>query len=292
MSIRLGAKLPHSGPLAARLGLVRMAQRLENAGFDSMWVSDHVVFPEEVRSRYPFAADGRPTWSMDVDYIEPIVALAAVAPATTRSEVGTSVLILPMRNPVVFAKQAACIDVLSGGRLVVGVGVGWLREEFSALGADFDARGAVLDEWLEIAHACWSGLAGPYEGRHYRLQEAIYCRPVPTRNPPVLIGGMSERALERAGRTADGWVAQFSMDDLAEERIAAGLEIMRSSAAQPDKSFRVVVRVTGADRRIGELARRLDSIAGAGATDVVIDVDWIGEDGPERSVEMLRAAVA
>jgi probable F420-dependent oxidoreductase len=292
VSIRLGAKLPHSGSLPARLGLVTMAQRLEKAGFDSMWVSDHVVFPEEVRSRYPFAANGRPTWSMDVDYIEPIVALSAVAPATTKAELGTSVLILPMRNPVIFAKQAACIDVLSGGRLVLGVGVGWLREEFEALGAEFDARGAVLDEWLEIARACWSGSAGPHEGRHYRLQEAIYCRPVPTRKPPVLIGGMSKPALERAGRTADGWVAQFSMDDIAEDKIAGGLAIMRSTAAQPGKSFRVVVRVTGADRRTSELARRLDSLAGAGATDVVVDVDWSGEDGPERSVETLRAAVA
>jgi probable F420-dependent oxidoreductase len=292
VSIRLGAKLPHSGALPARLGLVRMAQRLENAGFDSMWVSDHVVFPHEARSRYPFSADGRPTWPMDVDYIEPIVALSAVAPATTKTEIGTSVLILPMRNPMIFAKQAACIDELSGGRLVLGVGAGWLREEFEALGADFDARGAVLDEWLEIVRACWTGSAGPFEGRHYRLQEAIYCRPVPTRKPPVLIGGMSKPAIERAGRIADGWVAQFSMDDLAEDTIAAGLLTMRSAAAQPGKSFRVVVRVTGADRRTGELARRLESLAGAGASDVVIDVDWSGEDGPKRAVETLRAAVA
>jgi probable F420-dependent oxidoreductase len=244
------------------------------------------------RSRYPFSADGRPTWPMDVDYLEPFVALSAIAPATARSEIGTSVLILPMRNPVLFAKQAACIDVLSGGRLALGVGAGWLREEFAALNADFDARGALLDEWLEIARACWTGSAGPYQGRHYRLGEAIYCRPVPARDPPVLIGGMSKPALERAGRKGDGWVAQFSMDDLAEDTIAGGLETMRSAAAQPERAFRVVVRVTGADRRVEELARGLDSVARAGATDVVIDVDWGGEDGPERALETLRAAVA
>ena len=292
MSIRLGAKLPHSGPLFARLGLVRMAKRLEDAGFDSMWVSDHVVFPHEPRSRYPFAADGRPTWPMDVDYIEPFVALAAVAPATSRVEIGTSVLILPMRNPVLFAKQAACIDVLSGGRLVLGVGVGWLREEFEALDADFDARGAVLDEWIEIARACWTGSAGPYEGRHYRLPGPIHCRPVPVRTPPVLIGGMSRPALERAGRLADGWVAQFSMDDLAEDAIADSLARMRSAAGDAGKPFRVVVRITGADQRVEELGRRLASMAGAGATDVVIDVDWNREDGAARAVETLRAAVA
>jgi probable F420-dependent oxidoreductase len=291
VTIKLGAKLPHSGVLPSRLGLVRMAQRLENAGFDSMWVSDHVVFPHEARSRYPFSDDGRPTWPMDVDYIEPIVALSAVAPATTKAELGTSVLILPMRNPVIFAKQAANVDVLSGGRLVLGVGVGWLREEFEALDADFDSRGAVLDEWIEIARLCWTGSAGPYEGRHYRIKDAIYCRPVPARMPPVLIGGMSKPALDRAGRLADGWVAQFSMDDLAEDTIAAGLATM-ISARRSQRSFRIVVRVTGAERRVDDLSRRLDSLSDAGATDVVIDVDWSSDDGAARALETLRAAVA
>ena len=292
MSIRIGAKLPHSGRLPAQLGLVPMARRIEKAGFDSMWVSDHVVFPREVKSRYPFSVDGRPTWPMDVDYIEPLVALSAIAPATSRSEIGTSVLVLPIRNPVLFAKQAANVDVLSGGRLVLGVGVGWLREEFDALGADFDSRGAVLDEWIEIAKQCWTGSAGPYEGRHYRLKDAIYCRPVPARTPPVLIGGMSKLALERAGRIADGWVAQFSMDGIDDETIAYGLKTMTSAAPRTERSFRIVVRVTGAEHRADDLSRRLDSLSDAGATDVVTDVDWSSEDGAARTLEKLRAAIA
>ena len=290
MSLRIGAKLPHSGPLVTRLGLVAMALRLEAAGFDSIWVSDHVVFPHEVRSRYPFAEDGRVTWALDVDYIEPVIALSAVASATTRVELGTSVLILPLRNPVMFAKQAACIDVLSGGRLVLGVGAGWLREEFEALGANFGERGAVLDEWLDIARRCWSGSAGPYEGKFYRLPEAIYCRPVPKRVPPVLIGGMSLRALERAGRIADGWLAQFSIDNLSEEAVRSGLDTMR--AAGGARGIRVVVRVTGGPDRVGELAPRLTTLAAAGATEVVVDVDWDQEDGAARAGEALRSAVA
>jgi len=289
VSVRIGAKLPHSGPLPTSLGLVKMAQRLEHAGFDSIWVSDHVVFPHEVRSRYPFSADGRPTWAMDIDYIEPLVALAAIAPATSRAEIGTSVLILPARNPVLFAKQAASVDVLSRGRLVLGVGAGWLREEFEALAADFDARGEVLEEWLEIARALWTGSAGPYAGVHYRLEQAVYCRPVPTREPPVLIGGMSRAALERAGRFADGWLAQFSMSDLSEDAIASGLATMRSVATD-ERTFRVVLRITGAD--LDALAHRLASLADAGATEVVIDVDWNKEDGPARAFHALRAAVA
>ena len=291
MSIRIGAKLPHSGPLPARLGLDRMAARLEAAGFDSMWVSDHVVFPHEVRSRYPFATDGRVTWRVDVDYIEPVIALSAISSATSRADLGTSVLILPMRNPVLFAKQAACIDVLSRGRLVLGVGAGWLREEFDALAANFEERGSILEEWLEIARACWTGSAGPYEGRHYRLPEAIYCRPVPERVPPVLIGGMSRAALERAGRIADGWVAQFSLEDLSEDVLATGLATMQAAAAT-QKTFRAVVRITAAPNRVAEVASRLRSLRDAGATDVVVDVDWEDDDGEARASEALRSAVA
>jgi len=230
-ALRLGAKVPNSGALAFRLGAARMAATLEAAGFESVWTSDHVVFPHEVRSRYPFAADGRVTWPVDVDYLEPVVALSAMTSTTAKAELGTSVLILPMRNPIMFAKQAACIDAISGGRLVLGVGVGWLREEFEALDADFDARGAVLDEWLSIARRCWTGTVEPFEGRYYTLPEAIYCRPTPTRHVPVLIGGMSRRAQERAGRIADGWLAQYSLETRSESGIADGLAALRDAAA-------------------------------------------------------------
>jgi probable F420-dependent oxidoreductase len=296
--LRLGAKVPNSGALPFRLGIARMAATLEAAGFDSIWTSDHVVFPHEVRSRYPFAADGRITWPVEVDYLEPVVALSAMTSTTSKAELGTSVLILPMRNPILFAKQAASIDAISRGRLVLGVGVGWLREEFEALGANFDDRGAVLDEWLAIARRCWTGTVEPFEGRYYRLPEAIYCRPTPVRHVPVLIGGMSRHALERAGRIADGWLAQFSLEDLSEPSIADGLAAVRKAGHQAGRPtaeldhFRIVVRVTGADRKLGVLATRLESLAGAGATELIVDVDWEGEDGPSRSFETLRSAVA
>jgi probable F420-dependent oxidoreductase len=297
-ALRLGAKVPNSGALAFRLGAARMAATLEAAGFDSVWTSDHVVFPHEVRSRYPFAADGRVTWPVDVDYLEPVVALSAMTSTTAKAELGTSVLILPMRNPIMFAKQAACIDAISGGRLVLGVGVGWLREEFEALDADFDARGAVLDEWLSIARRCWTGTVEPFEGRHYRLPEAIHCRPTPARHVPVLIGGMSRRAQERAGRIADGWLAQYSLETLSESGIADGLAVLREAASAAGRlpaeldRFRMVVRVTGADRKLDLLATRLEALADAGATELVVDVDWDDDGGPARSFDLLRSAVA
>jgi len=295
--LRLGAKVPNTGPVF-RLGVARMAAMLESAGFDSIWTSDHVVFPHEVRSRYPFAADGRITWPVDVDYLEPVVALSAMTSITAKAELGTSVLILPTRNPILFAKQAACIDTISGGRLVLGVGVGWLREEFEALGADFDARGAVLDEWISVARRCWTGTVEPFEGRFYRLAEAIYCRPTPARHIPVLIGGMSRHAQERAGRIADGWLAQYSLDDLSESGIADGLAVLREAGTRAGRppaeldGFRIVVRVTGADRKLDVLATRLESLAGAGATELVVDVDWATDEGPAKGFDVLHSAVA
>ena len=297
-ALRLGAKVPNSGALPFRLGVARMAATLEAAGFDSIWTSDHVVFPHEVRSRYPFAADGRITWPVDVDYLEPVVALSAMTSTTANAELGTSVLILPMRNPIMFAKQAACIDAISRGRLVLGVGAGWLREEFEALNADFDARGAVLDEWLSIARRCWTGSIEPFEGRYYRLAEAIHCRPTPARHVPVLIGGMSRHAQERAGRVAEGWLAQYSLETLSERGIADGLAVLREAGAKAGRpaaeldGFRIVVRVTGADHKLDVLAIRLESLAAAGATEVVVDVDWDDDGGPARSFDVLRSAVA
>lgn len=282
-ALRLGAKLPHSGSLALRRGPAAMAALIEEAGFDSLWVSDHIVFPHETASRYPFAADGRPTWPLDDPYLEPLVVLGAVAAATRRVTIGTSVLIAPMRNPVLLAKQAATIDAMSGGRLVLGVGVGWLREEFDALDAEFDVRGEVLDEWLTIARACWSGSAGPFAGKHYRLPGPIYCRPAPANGIPVLVGGMSRHALRRAA-AAQGWLGQYALEALSEREVAEAAASVRHEKGDRQ----VVVRITGAAARMDALAPRLRALAEAGATEVIVDVDWTDDGGPARAAAILK----
>src|SRR5262245_24052421 len=127
--MRIGARVPTSGPLPLQLGVPAMARTLEAAGFDSLWVSDHIVFSASIGSAYPFAADGRVTWSPEAPYLDALVALALIAASTERVRIGTAVLVLPLRNPVELAKQAASLDVSSGGRLELGVGAGWLREE-------------------------------------------------------------------------------------------------------------------------------------------------------------------
>jgi probable F420-dependent oxidoreductase len=296
-TIRIGAKLPHTGALSAAPGPAPLAARLDEAGFDSLWVSDHVVFPHQTTSRYPFAADGKVTWPLDDAYLEPLVVLGAVAAATTRIAIGTSVLIAPMRNPVLLAKQAATIDALSGGRLVLGVGAGWLREEFEALDADFDARGEVLDEWISIARSCWTGSAGPLEGRHYRLPGPIYSRPAPEGGIPILIGGMSRHALRRAA-AANGWLGQYALEAMSERDLAGAVGVMRREGEQAGLSpedldaLNVVVRITGAAGRLEAVSSRLGTLADAGATEVIVDVDWTDEGGPARAADMLRAAAA
>lgn len=293
--MKLGAKLPHSGAIALERGPAAMARELEEAGFDSIWVSDHIVFPVETDSRYPFAADGKPTWPFDTPYLEPMVVLATVAATTSRVTIGTSVTIAPMRNPVLLAKQAASIDVLSGGRLVLGVGVGWLREEFEALGADFEHRGAVLDEWIEIARACWSGRAGPHHGKHYTIPTAIYTLPTPPSPLSVLVGGMSRHALRRAGTIGDGWLGQYDLETMSERDVKAAVEVMRheaQSAGRGDADLRVVIRVTGAATKAAAVAARLGGLADAGATGVIVDVDWSDRDGPARAFEALSAGLS
>lgn len=264
-----------------RLGPARMAAMLEAAGFDSLWVSDHIVFPHETTSRYPFSTDGRITWPLDDPYLEPLVVLGAVAAVTSRIALGTSVVIAPMRNPVLLAKQAATIAAISKGRLVLGVGAGWLREEFEALGADFEARGEVLNEWITIARACWTGSAGAFEGKHYRLPVPIYCLPAPAGGIPILIGGMSRAALRRAA-DADGWLGQYALDAMSEREIASAVDAMGSDKRQ------VVLRITGAAKRLDALAPRLRALGDAGVTEVIVDVDWTEGGGPARAAAMLK----
>ncbi len=292
--MKLGAKLPHSGQLAMKRAPAEMAHELEDAGFDSIWVSDHIVFPVETSSRYPFAADGKPTWPFDAPYLEPMVVLGAVTSTTTRAAIGTSVTIAPMRNPVLLAKQAASIDVMSGGRLVLGVGAGWLREEFEALGADFEHRGAMLDEWITIARSCWSGRAGPHRGAHYTIPVAIHCEPRPAGPLPVLIGGMSRNALRRAGAVADGWLGQYALDTMSERDVQAAVDVIQHEAAAAGRQGvtpRVVVRITGAADKADAVAARLDNLAKAGVTDVVVDVDWSDGGGPARAYRTLSAGL-
>ena len=287
--MRIGALVPNSGPLPLEVGIPTMAARLEAAGFESLWVSDHIVLPVSIDSHYPFAADGRATWPSTTPYVDALIALALMAAATERATLGTAVLVLPLRQPVIFAKQAASIDVASGGRLQLGVGAGWLREEFEALGVPFEDRGRRLVEWMEIARDCWTGTPAARSSERYTLPEGVLCLPTPAHPIPFLMGGHSPAALRRAGRLASGWLAQQSLSELDPDALALAAEAMRAAAEDagrdPDEA-RVVLRLVESAGRAGEIASALPALATAGVDEIIVNVDWEDEDAAGQYTRM------
>ena len=203
--MRYGFYLPTRGRTATPEDLETLVRRGEALGFASVMIADHIVFPSVVTSKYPYTVSG--VFPGQGDALEQLALMAFIAGKTERLRLVTSVMILPYRNPVATAKTLATIDVLSRGRVTVGVGVGWLREEFEALGAaDFDRRGAVSDEYLCIFKALWTESPVSFAGEFYRFED-VRCLPEPVQkpHPPIWIGGHSKAALRRVARLGDGW---------------------------------------------------------------------------------------
>ncbi len=191
-----------NGPAA-----VELAQAAEAAGFESIWTVEHVVVPNRYQSRYPYSPSGRMGSGLeDYPIPDPLIWLAYVASATRSIKLGTAILILPQRNPVVTAKAAATLDHLAGGgRVLLGIGVGWLAEEFAALGLPFADRGPRTDEYVAAMRALWSQECATFKGRFISFDQ-VFCRPLPPeRRIPIVVGGDTVAAARRAGRLGDGY---------------------------------------------------------------------------------------
>jgi probable F420-dependent oxidoreductase, Rv2161c family len=190
-----------SDPEGARR-LVRLA---EAAGFDSVFAVEHVVVPDNYTSVYPYAAGGRLPGGPSVNFPDPLIWLTWVAAATTRLRFMTAVMILPQRNPLVLAKEVATLDYLSGGRIELGIGVGWLKEEFDALGIPFERRGKRADEYVAAMRALWASDGASFAGEFVNFDK-VNCNPKPVaKSVPIVVGGHSEAAARRAGRLGDGF---------------------------------------------------------------------------------------
>jgi len=203
--MRYGFYLPTRGQTASPDALETLITRAEGWGFSSVVIADHNVFPVTIKSKYPYTVSG--VFPGQGDALEQLALMAFVAGRSRTLRLISSVMILPYRNPVVTAKMLATIDVLSRGRVTVGVGVGWLREEFEALGAQsFDRRGAVSDEYLRIFKTLWTQDPASFRGAFYRF-DSIRCLPHPVQkpHPPIWVGGHSKVALRRVARLGDGW---------------------------------------------------------------------------------------
>ena len=206
LSMKYGVILPNVGTLAHIESLAGIARRAEDLGYDGVFLSDHVAIPVELNSAYPYRSDGRFPLTASDRILEPITTLSYLAAVTSRVQLGFSVLVLPYRHPVLNAKMLGTLDVISNGRLIVGAGVGWMAEEFAALGSEFSARGTVTDEHIALLKAFWTEPVPDVQGTHYSVAGlGMAPRPVSQPHPPIWTGGISPPALRRAANLADGW---------------------------------------------------------------------------------------
>jgi len=207
-ALSIGCTVPTSGKAADPAALGALAQAAEALGFDSIWIPDHVVVPERIGSSYPYSVDGQFPVGPTQPYLEPLATLAYLAGVTKRVRLGTAVLVLPYRHPLLAAKMLATIDNLSGGRVDFGIGVGWMREEFEALGSPpYERRGAVTDEQLRLMQAVWTQDVTGFEGEFYRFEPlGAHPRPIQQPHPPIYVGGHTPPALRRTARFGDVWL--------------------------------------------------------------------------------------
>ncbi len=261
-------------PLGERAGhLVSLAQEAERLGFDSIWVPDRTVFPTDIATKYPARFGSGPPIPDSQQVLEPITTMSFLAGVTSRIRLGFSVVVLPFRHPVLNAKMVTTLDVLSGGRVIFGAGVGWMPEEFEGMRAPFADRGTVTDDHIDMFKALCTGYPASYSGRHFSIDDKVfYPKPIQQPHPPVWIGGVSRAAVRRAARAGDGWLpngmspgdvegararlhaaCEKAGRDPGEVVMAASASLPTGAAAQTRDTLRAY-RDAGADYLVGSMS--------------------------------------
>jgi probable F420-dependent oxidoreductase len=231
--VRIGVSLPNVGLDHSKEMLLPVAEAAERLGFDSVFAAHHVALPYERASEYPYKRSGTEiAMSPGMQWLDPLVTLSVIAGATERIGLGTSVLVLPYRNPVNLAAEAAALDVLSGGRFILGVGAGWMREEFATLGLDPAERGARTDEYIEVLRTLWTRDPATFNGHFVDFDGVVLAtKPQTDGGPPIWVGGNNDAGLRRALRHGDGWhgfeVYPEEIPDLRERLERLGAEVGR-----------------------------------------------------------------
>jgi probable F420-dependent oxidoreductase len=204
--LTFGITMASAGPLAQPGLAATVASVAEALGFAELWVTDHIVMPIEFSSRYPYSPDGRLPNAGEMASPDPLIWLAYAAAKSSTIRLGTCVLVVPQREPLLLAKQVATLDVLAGGRIDLGVGVGWLREEFEAIGEPFAGRGGRMEEQIHAARSLWTDHPASFRGKHVSFPACSSLpQPVQPMGVPIIIGGDTKLAAQRAGRLGDGW---------------------------------------------------------------------------------------
>jgi probable F420-dependent oxidoreductase len=269
--MRFGCHLPAFGQASTRDVVLGFARAMERLDYDSLWVSDHVVVPWRIASRYPYSQTGDFPLAPTTDFLEPLTLLSLVAGATERVGLGTSVLVLPHRHPVLVAKVAATLDRVAPGRLILGVGVGWMQEEVELFGVPYPQRGAWSDEAIRVMRACWSPEERTsHAGRFFRFRD-LGCFPKPARPIPIWVGGDTPAALRRVAALADGWHAAFPTSD----HLRPALERLREECRRAGRDFSALTisaRVgLSAKRSADDVIAQLKALRDTGVTHVLLE---------------------
>ena len=266
------------------LDWLRIAAACESAGFDSVAVSDHVLYPAELRSTYPYTPDGTPLFSPDEDWPDPWVAIGAMSAVTSTLRFITNVYVLPLRNPFVVAKAVGTAAHLSRGRVGLGVGAGWMAEEFELLEQPFARRGKRMEEMVEVLRTLWRGGMVSHHGEFYDFGP-VEMRPAPAEPVPIYVGGHSEIAFRRAATIGDGWLGMhYPVDELVEH--CETIERHREEAGTADRPFEIIASPLAAPS-----TEVLDRLEAAGVTTILTSA-WMaqGVAGPastDQAIELI-----
>jgi probable F420-dependent oxidoreductase len=260
--MKFGIIFANTGPFANGPAAAEMAMAAEAAGFESLWTVEHVVVPSGYESTYPYDPSGKMPGGEDFDIPDPLVWLSWVASATSSIRLATGILIVPQRNPVVLAKELATLDHLSGGRMELGIGVGWLEEEFDAIGVPFAERGRRTDDNVAAMRALWSEEKATYHGEFTSFDDCI-SRPRPVNGSiPVHVGGHTDIAARRAGRLGDG----FFPGRGTPQDLARSMELVRATAKEHGRDPGAIELTAGG------------AVMGGGALDAVKELADVGVD--------------
>lgn len=229
--MKFGVFLPVSGRAASRATLMQAAQQAERLGYDSVWSADRIIIPWEIKTTYPYSKEATFIVPPDRPFFEPLTCLAFLAGCTEKVMLGMSVMVMPYRHPLYWAKIATTIDQLSTGRLIMGVGVGWMQEEFEAMGAPFKERGQVSDEQLRLLDQLWQDEHINFQGEYYKFNDIAFS-PKPFQKPriPIWVGGEGKLAQRRAGTYGDAWFPYFVR--ITAQELAKRFDNVRRSAQE------------------------------------------------------------
>jgi probable F420-dependent oxidoreductase len=265
--------------------IVGLAQKAEEVGLESVWTFEHAIVPVDYQSKYPYSADGKMGVTPETNFVDPLIALTLVAAHTKTLRLGTGVNILPQVSPLLLAKQAASLDLVSGGRFMLGVGIGWLREEFEAMGTPFERRGARFDDYVQAMRKVWSGEVVEHKSDFVNWT-GFKSHPTPVQDPfPVVIGGSKGKAFQRIAKYGQGWFAPTPSPDALVPQLE---ELGKACAAEGRDVASVEITTMWAP------AFGMDSLAkfgDLGVGRVVVPLQALGEPNPIQGVEKLANEV-